>query len=854
MPGPAAVSPQVNSLYQVTKTLDTADGACDGDCSLREALIAANADPGSTIRVPAGVYSLTIPAGGVDSAAEGDLDISADVTLVGDDSPEIRSTSGYRVFHIHAGSTVVRQFKLGGSSSSSGGAIRIEESASLSLDDSTVTGSQAGLYGGGIYNNGNLTVRGSTISYNSTELDGGGIYNLSGKLIIENSTVSGNRANRHGGGIYTWDVEGGQHTATLASATIAGNTADADHNSSGAGGGLYQATPASAVGMKNSILANNSAAAAADCLAPSIQSFDYNLIETPSGCQLTGAVSHNLLRVDPGLEPLADNGGYTPTYLPGGPVSAVVDAGNPLGCTNAQGLSLTIDQRGEPRSQDGNGDTLAACDIGAAERAPMAPAAVLSLSKSLVSTNQAHTSGSRVAIGEMAIMTITTEIAPGRLSGASIVDVLDRGLAFVGCDAWSASPGLATNLPGGFSAACANPSLASEPPGSADPADRGRATTLVLGDVANLGTTPATLIFRVQVVVLDIPENQQGISLNSQVSLHWSNAIARADSASLEIVEPVFSLQVSTPYPAVPVGVPADIQLKIKLVGSLAAFEATLTNPLPAHYQIEPDSLQCVSGQAPDSLVYNPGRREITAYWARLEGSGAEITIAYRGALGNLAPGEETVDRAELVYSSLPGTAPAPLTPNNLFSTERDSYRLESAVSLSRVLLPDTGFAPGRVTLLPFQTEDSAYLRIDDIRLEIPLLDVDIPIVGVPLGSEGWDMTWLSDQAGYLEGTAYPTWDGNSVLTAHNYQASGLPGPFWNLGSLKWGDRLIVHIYGQRYIYEVRQVSLVLPGDLSPMRPETRPWLTLLTCRGYQEESRSYQYRVAVRAVLVKIE
>lgn len=49
------------ATFTVTKTADTADGVCDADCSLREAIVAANALTGAdTIAVPAGVYTLTI--------------------------------------------------------------------------------------------------------------------------------------------------------------------------------------------------------------------------------------------------------------------------------------------------------------------------------------------------------------------------------------------------------------------------------------------------------------------------------------------------------------------------------------------------------------------------------------------------------------------------------------------------------------------------------------------------------------------------------------------------------------------------------------------------------------------------
>ena len=43
------------TTFVVTKTADTNDGVCDADCSLREAINAANANPGPDV--------ITLPAG-----------------------------------------------------------------------------------------------------------------------------------------------------------------------------------------------------------------------------------------------------------------------------------------------------------------------------------------------------------------------------------------------------------------------------------------------------------------------------------------------------------------------------------------------------------------------------------------------------------------------------------------------------------------------------------------------------------------------------------------------------------------------------------------------------------------------
>src|SRR3989304_3546658 len=70
------------AILVVTKTADTADGTCDSDCSLREAIIAANAAAGDDeITVPAGTYTLTIAGKNEDAAATGDLGITSQHTI-----------------------------------------------------------------------------------------------------------------------------------------------------------------------------------------------------------------------------------------------------------------------------------------------------------------------------------------------------------------------------------------------------------------------------------------------------------------------------------------------------------------------------------------------------------------------------------------------------------------------------------------------------------------------------------------------------------------------------------------------------------------------------------------------------
>jgi hypothetical protein len=80
--------------------------------------------------------------------------------------------------------------------------------------------------GGGIVNDGTLTLRGCTVSFNYSNFVAGGIYNQ-GTLTVSGCTVTGNSADFEGGGIYN-DASG---TVTIeVSSTISGNNAADAYN------------------------------------------------------------------------------------------------------------------------------------------------------------------------------------------------------------------------------------------------------------------------------------------------------------------------------------------------------------------------------------------------------------------------------------------------------------------------------------------------------------------------------------------------------------------------------------------------------------------------------------------------
>ncbi len=174
--------------------------------------------------------------------------------------------------------------------------------------------------------------------------------------------------------------------------------------------------------------------------------------------------------------------------------------------------------------------------------------------------------------------------------------------------------------------------------------------------------------------------------------------------------------------------------------------------------------------------------------------------------------------------------------------------------SSSEADMPETGFAPDTVTALPVEPL-AVYRNLPGLGLEIPSLGVNAPIVGLSMQDNRWDVSWLGDRLAYLEETAFPTWNGNSVITGHVYKADGTPGPFQRLNTLRYGDTVVVHAAGFKYWFEVREVLTIQPNDLkAALKHQDNPWLTLMTCQNYDAENHRYKLRVLVRAVLMRVE
>jgi hypothetical protein len=273
----------------VTTTADTIDAAAgncagitiaslpgpDGQTSLREAVCAANNTAGAdTINLPAGTYTLTRIGQSEDLAATGDLDINDSLAIngAGAASTIIDGNNTDAVFDTYnaLSSTTINMSNLTiqhgnptGSAFEGGGGIYVKNTVTMSLDHVNVLNNTANTSGGGIWNEGSLTISNSTVSGNQANGEGGGIRNAGtpvASLTITNSTISNNTA-EFGGGIH--DSTDGGVNLTITGSTISGNQAvdrpGGPVGDFGDGGGIHVNTDGG-VNITKSTISGNTAA------------------------------------------------------------------------------------------------------------------------------------------------------------------------------------------------------------------------------------------------------------------------------------------------------------------------------------------------------------------------------------------------------------------------------------------------------------------------------------------------------------------------------------------------------------------------------------------------------------------
>ena len=401
----------------VTKTDDTADGACDLDCSLREAIAAANSASGDdTITFAPSANGTTVLTADLPAISS-----NGTLTITGNGITNTIVSGPHSVFNVQTsallavsriaistaggtggpivneGTLTMDQCSIAGStggdgavSNRPGGTLNIlgcmisgnsvggaiHTAGTTNITSSTINDNTSNARGAGIFmGNGALTIRESTISGNTATLEGGGIYKSDGNLLMVGITVSANSASA-GGGLNS--VNG---TTTISNSTFAYNTSPI------AGSGIREEN--SPVRISSSIVAANVNNLSVPDTEGAFDSGGFNLIgnrgeadglvhgvggdqvgpvATPTITSMGGATP-----LDPRLAPLGHYGGAVPSHAfdNSSGLSPAIDKGMAFGAT--------LDTRGYARTYDfpaidnngGDGTDIGAFEIQAPSAAPV---------------------------------------------------------------------------------------------------------------------------------------------------------------------------------------------------------------------------------------------------------------------------------------------------------------------------------------------------------------------------------------------------------------------------------------------------------------------------------------------------
>ncbi|WP_028062907.1 choice-of-anchor Q domain-containing protein [Solirubrobacter soli] len=337
----AFAAPAAADTY-VVNTIDDDTGTCATSCSIRQAVVSAEQNPGpDTIQIPAGEYALT----------QGPLQLTTEVTITGADANQtyLYAAQGSRVFQIASTTAAISRLTMAGGTATAAagyfGGNLLAQSSTVMLDHVRVTGGSA-YSGGGLGNrNGTMTISNSLLAHNAANQggsDGGAIVNFGGdggaaaNLAISNTTIAYNSAGNTGA-INQWGNDADR--TTLVGTTVAYNTAN------GFTGGINaQGT----ISVRNSLLAGNTVGSANSNCGAGIVSLGYNVDDGGTTCNFdgTGDVSDANAHVFPEL------------VLDGGDTE-VLQFDRPSPAMDIGGTCSPTDQVGHPRS--------AACDAGAWE-------------------------------------------------------------------------------------------------------------------------------------------------------------------------------------------------------------------------------------------------------------------------------------------------------------------------------------------------------------------------------------------------------------------------------------------------------------------------------------------------------
>jgi len=305
--------------------------------------------------------------------------------------------------------------------------------------------------------------------------------------------------------------------------------------------------------------------------------------------------------------------------------------------------------------------------------------------KAMTGTNQTITSGSNVAIGEIATYQITLTVPEGTLPGAKVVDTLPAGLVpmTTGCSTLASDGVTSTTVT--FGSSCVM---------GTNPTVVGQLVTFDLGTVTNSNSsngTAETITLTYNVVVTNVASNKYNptTTLQNGAALTWTGgSLPAVHAGNLTVVEPGITTTKTSDKTTGDAGDTIKYTVSIVVASGTNredAADVDIKDQIPANMTYVPSSLTQTAGTAPTSATVVSGL--ITIDWSgagNILAQGATETFTFQATIDTAAvPGRTFINTATTTWSSLPGSWTTAQSTYSAVSTERTGLSTDPGLSLN---------------------------------------------------------------------------------------------------------------------------------------------------------------------------
>lgn len=259
-------------------------------------------------------------------------------------------------------------------------------------------------------------------------------------------------------------------------------------------------------------------------------------------------------------------------------------------------------------------------------------------------------------IGDAVAYDIRVQLPEGATQSLTVTDSLPAGMAYVSHSIVTTAAASNGHLAADYSGALGAPTLV----------NNSGVLSFDFGTVQTNGSGPANgssnnqFLVRVVARVVNVLSNQQGTTLLNSASLSYTNPSTAATvgvsggSQSITLAEPALAIHKTVSSLSANVGDTVTFQIAITNTSAIAAYDAVISDTVPAGLSYVPGSIRAISG--PAGSTSDSGAPALSWGFAALP-SGSTAVVAFDARLDGSGPAIIT-NTASVEWTSTPGSNP----------------------------------------------------------------------------------------------------------------------------------------------------------------------------------------------------